>query len=1016
MTATDILIQNGQYPTLTSDAQQLFFRACKEGRAEIVAAYLQLGMSPNIHENISKETPLIRAAEGNHSDIVRLLAKYGADLEGKDSPGDTALHTAANWGNLDVLKTLHELGANIDTVSDAGYTPLTGALKNGKRDCYEYLLQHANPSLFPENYASFFHFCIWNSRGELLKQAFSQFKNKPDLDIVDKNGDTLLIYALKRNDIHSAKIFIEHGANPNLTNIYGWSPYYYALANGQTEIVHLLENKCDLSLGKKEYLFVEAIKKGKTKEIEAVLNENTAQICDANGKNGLMIACSISKPKPKIQLIDFLVSKGVDLQHFDISGQCVVEIALHNKHLHLVKHLLSLGATPNQKDGLCRMLYTPLREDKKEIVEILVEGGANIQDLSYVQGAIIYGKNTAISLEIIQYLAEKGANFNSKDEYNTLLGELAYNMNYEKLVAMVEAGADVNILDKNNKSPLNRVADKYDNKNKNGEKIITFLLEKGGKLGNEGDFGGTVGYDARSTKNKPVMDGIEKWLKTSLSDALQAAGLENMQAADIIFWQNFATKMDFGALIEWVKINDIQVVEGLLMGGLSPNPSHLAFESPLSVAASAMNVEMVNVLLKYGANPNISFRYGSSALSYAAYLRDNDEVESQLAIVKALLAAGADPNFSSGNFETAMCSAVCADNKRLVEMLFAAGGKIEPCPAGWMPIIRAAQMGQATILEWLLEKGANINLKNTYRQNALHISIEKNNIRLSAFLIHKGIDVNVEDFEGNTPLIMATKKGDERLIDMLLAAKADPYYKNKNKQSALDLAELRDNLKDLFKPYTNRRSDNELKNDSLFQENPLTALLIAIYHRNTEMIMPLIEAKSEIDTPNYRGDTPLMVAIATGQSEVAKSLIEAGADIFLKNVQGDDAFTFCLVTGDKKTEALLNKKGRKMQLGLDDLNQQAGQMMRMDAFKKAFNEGDIAKLSTILAAKEIDINCMNVYYAPIHYAFSVLDKAILQMLLRKGALPTIPTSSGETPMGLAERSPEMKKILKKYLK
>lgn len=1014
MNATDILIQNGQYPTLKQESKQLFLRACKEGRSEIVEAYLQMGMPTDIHEDISFETPLIRAAEGNHSEIVRILVKYGADLEGRDHPGDTALHTAANWGNLDVLKTLHELGAKVDSLSEGGYTPLTGALKNGKMDCYKYLLKYANPNLFPEKYASFMHFCIWNRHESELEKYLKSKKSAANLDIKDEKGDTLLMYALKRQNNAVAKMFIEHGANPNICNAYGWTAYYYALITGNMEIANLLEDKTDLSIGKNEYLFTKAIKAGKKKEIEGILGKADINTLDFEGKNALMIACAT--PKVKTTFLDFLIEKGADLHHFDMNNQCLIDIALNEKQPKIAQYLLSLGAKPNQKDGICRALYMPISDGKKDIVEMLVEGGANIQDLGYAKSAFIYSKKTQAVLEIITYLAQKGANFNAKDAYDNLLGELAYNMSYDKVAIMVEAGADVNFLDKNNKSALNRVADRYDNKDKNGEKIITLLLEKGGKLGNEGNFGGTVGYDARSTKNKPVMEGIEKWLRETLAQALAAAHFANVTDADDSFWQAFAAKMDFGALLEWTKINDLAVVEGLLKGGLSPNPAQLAFETPLSVAANVANEEMVNILLKYGANPNISFRYGSCALSYACYQKDSALKEKQLAVVKALLDAGADPNFTGSNHETALCSAVCSDNKDLVELLYAAGAKVEPCPAGWMPMIRAAQTGQMGMIEWLLEKGANINLINTYRQNALHISIEKNNTNQATFLINHGIDVNLEDFEGNTPLIMATKKGDERLIDLLLAAKADPYYKNKNKQSALDLAEYRDNLKEVFKPYTKQRSDKDLKNDSLFQDCPLTDLLIAIYHRNTEMAMPLIQAKREIDSPNYRGDTPLMIAIFTGQIELAKALIDAGADILSKNEQGDDAFTMCLVVGDKKTEALLEKKGRKMILGLDDLNQQASVMMRVDAFRKAFREGDIAEVSRLLEAKEIDINAMTTHYAPIHYAFSLGDKAILQVLLRKGALATLPTSSGETPMMYAENNAEMKKILKKYVK
>jgi len=56
-------------------------------------------------------------------------------------------------------------------------------------------------------------------------------------------------------------------------------------------------------------------------------------------------------------------------------------------------------------------------------------------------------------------------------------------------------------------------------------------------------------------------------------------------------------------------------------------------------------------------------------------------------------------------------------------------------------------------------------------------------------LIESGEPVNVQDQSGDTPLHLAVMRGDEKKVDLLLRAGADPTLCNHNGESALSLAE-----------------------------------------------------------------------------------------------------------------------------------------------------------------------------------------------------------------------------------
>ncbi|MEW6347707.1 MAG: ankyrin repeat domain-containing protein [Thermodesulfobacteriota bacterium] len=84
---------------------------------------------------------LIRAADkGNVAEIKRLLKK-GADVNGTDEEGQTALMWAAMWGYVAVMKALIDHGADIHVKTDDGATALTCASSMGQEEARKFLLE-----------------------------------------------------------------------------------------------------------------------------------------------------------------------------------------------------------------------------------------------------------------------------------------------------------------------------------------------------------------------------------------------------------------------------------------------------------------------------------------------------------------------------------------------------------------------------------------------------------------------------------------------------------------------------------------------------------------------------------------------------------------------------------------------------------------------------------------------------------------------------------------------------------
>jgi ankyrin repeat protein len=77
--------------------------------------------------------PLLQAAMGGKVAVVMFLVRdLGADVNGADARGCTAVYVAALKGHEAIVRCLaRDLGANVNQASEKGCTPLLVAAQNG---------------------------------------------------------------------------------------------------------------------------------------------------------------------------------------------------------------------------------------------------------------------------------------------------------------------------------------------------------------------------------------------------------------------------------------------------------------------------------------------------------------------------------------------------------------------------------------------------------------------------------------------------------------------------------------------------------------------------------------------------------------------------------------------------------------------------------------------------------------------------------------------------------------------
>jgi len=188
-----------------------------------IEKYSYIGDIKKVKEYIQKsktipDQALLNAGYKNHSNIVKLLLKNGADIKAQSYSGRDILYYAVQNNNLELLIYLVNHGGKFrDT--NFGNDALFEAVEYGYIEIVKYLLPYFK---YIDRY---YHIA------------------RPDSDL----KTTLLITAIQNNHLDVAKFLIKNSANINLSNNRGETPLLTSLRNKHFEMArYLIEKGADL--------------------------------------------------------------------------------------------------------------------------------------------------------------------------------------------------------------------------------------------------------------------------------------------------------------------------------------------------------------------------------------------------------------------------------------------------------------------------------------------------------------------------------------------------------------------------------------------------------------------------------------------------------------------------------------------------------------------------------------------------------------------------------------------------
>ena len=135
---------------------------------------------------------------------------------------------------------------------------------------------------------------------------------------------------------------------------------------------------------------------------------------------------------------------------------------------------------------------------------------------------------------------------------------------------------------------------------------------------------------------------------------------------------------------------------------------------------------------------------------------------------------------------------ISKNNLEICELFVKAGMDVNERDSAGTPFLcDAARTGKKDMVQWLLEKGAEIDAVSQDRgYSAVMDAVWKSNKEIVELLVSKGANLNFVSRDGQTALILATGSGNFDICRILAENGADPTIKDRMGMSSIDYATL----------------------------------------------------------------------------------------------------------------------------------------------------------------------------------------------------------------------------------
>ncbi|KAK0717813.1 ankyrin repeat-containing domain protein [Lasiosphaeria miniovina] len=770
------------------------YQAALAGDTKMAVTLLAAGADINAL-GTSEGTALYAAATSGSVPLVQLLLRKGAEVNKFGPLGEFGypISAAANKGHSQIARILIRAGANVNVWGGhRGVTCLEAAVESRDMAIFRVVLDAgADPSIRGDLYENCFHAAIWTGEHDMAKvlldrnadfgdEAFLTaielhddkpfflerlLERNPNLNAWDKNIGSALHVAVRKRCEKAALLLLQRGTYIDTVNEDG-SVLFEAVEQRMTQVA-------------KELLLRGADPNRKTKHETPF----TASIYRAlRGGEG------------NLELAELLLQKGADVDGGNGLAVYWAATSEGDKNESVLRFLVKHGANLNlvaAREG-CTALQGAAKEGRKDMVDLLIELGAEINGPAGDDGFVIHYAVQSADKSMVRHVLQKGALIDDSRPYCSSLQRAVSGHKNDLIPLLLDSGADIRAV-----SPA-RAMNRW---GKNRE-AYAILIEQGAVFDNN--------RDATS------LQGLKDTIKFLL---------------DVGAHINYAPNSVASALVGACRKSDIRTAEFLLEHGADPNLVVQKHVTALSAAVRTTgNLQLVELLLSYGAEIGLGEgyvfqqavwggekilarlleepmtnsqreRFLDAALQSAAHWAVRD-------IVGWLVDQGANPAYSGGCHGCPLTAALCSSHiyDAAATFLLKAGANPNLQGGELYTALQAAARYCPDMVAPLLSAGADpLAVTDGPYGTALHAAAYAHNVPAIEALLAAGADPNVVAGKYGTPLQAAAKletvrsgwsagAGSLSALKALAAAGADVHALGGKYGSALQMAAKSGNL------------------------------------------------------------------------------------------------------------------------------------------------------------------------------------------------------------------------------
>jgi ankyrin repeat protein len=399
-----------------------------------------------------------------------------------------------------------------------------------------------------------------------------------------------------------------------------------------------------------------------------------AKLADRYGVTPLFLACTNGNAR----MIKLLVDAGADPNTVDPTGETALMTAARVGDLESVKILLDRGARVDTTESTYQQtaLMIATRDDHPEVVRLLIERGANVNAKTrtgatpgWVLPNSVPGFGHGVGI-VRGGLPERGSRYFIPGGLTPLL-YATRDGRLEATKILVQAGAELEHTDPNGITPLIMAI------SNNHPDVAQYLIGKGVKINVSDWYGRTPLWTAVEVRNMDFdngsfENGVDRAPLLELIQVLLEKGADpNPRTKESIPIRRFMLRTT--GTLEWVDFTG---------------------QTPFLRAAYAGDLTVMRLLLKHGADPKIATYAGTTPLMAAAgvnWVVDQTYDEGQKNLLEA------------------------------VKLCYELGLSVNDVNSmGITAVMGAANRGSDEIIEWLVSKGAKLDVKDNEGRTPLN--------------------------------------------------------------------------------------------------------------------------------------------------------------------------------------------------------------------------------------------------------------------------------------------------------